>query len=133
MRPSHGDGNGLIGVTLQGIIRTPSRTSSGSALLDQNVQNLALVFHGAPHPNAAAMIRTTTSSRCHRLAGALRRRRMFAAMSGPKCLTQHRIASLLTSIPRCANISSTSRRLNVNRKWNQTASLMTSLGGTDIA
>jgi len=59
---------------------------------------------------------TTISSRCHRPAGAHRRRRKFAAISGPNLITQQRIASRLTSIPRWASSSSTSRMLSVNLK-----------------
>jgi hypothetical protein len=40
----------------------------------------------------------------------------LAAISGPNLFTQQRIASRLTSKPRCAINSSTSRMLKVKRK-----------------
>ena len=60
-------------------------------------------------------IRTTISSRCHTGSARPRRRQMLAAMAGPTWLAQHRSVSYVTSIPRSASRSSTSRRLSVKR------------------
>ena len=52
----------------------------------------------------------------------------FAAMIEPNFKNQRRTVSYDTSSPRSANISSTSRRLNVNRAYNQIELVITSAG-----
>lgn len=55
--------------------------------------------------------------------GDRRRRRKFAALSGPNLIAQQRTVSRLTSIPRWARSSSTSRMLSVSLKYSHTSLL----------
>jgi hypothetical protein len=70
-----------------------------AAPLDEHVQDDAFVIHGSPQPHALA------ADLHHHLVqmpptGRARRRRRSAAISGPNLLTQQRLASRLTTIPR---------------------------------
>ena len=69
-----------------------------------------------------------TSSRCHLSPAQGSRRRIRLANSWPNVSAHRRTVSWLTTMPRAASISSTMRRLSGNRKYSQTAWLITSAG-----
>src|SRR5215469_4597411 len=72
--------------------------------------------------------RLATSSRCQVSPGCGRRRRSLLAKSAPNFRHQCRMLSWVTTMPRSARISSTSRRLKLKTWYSHTEWLMISAG-----
>ena len=89
--------------------------------LDQNIENEAVLVDGTPEPMLLSGDADDDLIKVPFVATAGARRRMRLANSRPNLRPHCRIVSCVTEMPRAANISSTMRRLNGNRKYSQTA------------
>ncbi len=127
LTPGGAIGSQLVGDDALGrqalLLQQPDQQSLGglgvAAGLNDFIQDISVLIHGAPQP---------ASSRCHTSLedGDLRCNRAVIMES---CDLHHRrIVSYETATPRSSIISSTSRRLTLNRKYSQIARATISIG-----
>lgn len=106
----------------------PGRIGCAAGVGAAEVLDLAFIVARPPQINPLAADPADTSSRRQRGERADRRRLSRLAVRDRDLMVQHRIFSSLTSTPRCARSSSTSRKLRLKRKHSHTAWWITSAG-----